>query len=191
MHTFPIVTVVVCVFSFGSTALAQDADISEDASEEVLEEVHQTGPVEPKSERLNRISIAPVGLVGGVLGVEYERAFFNKFSAGIGVQLFHPSLLGMQFGLGSTLDLRYHPFAERALTGFWFGTQSQLSAVVKGTGQRSALHLRVAGCAMAGYTWVSEGGFSLSGGAGLGLGYLLRAGIVIAPSAHLNAGYAF
>lgn len=167
----------------------------------------QTPPMVAEAPRVrrSRVSVGPVLFLFGGLGLEYERGFNPDFSVVGGLQLMYPAigaLLGIyNAGATGTFGLRFFPLQAPAPDGLWLGTEINGSAAWVVFPGASGLSTGINGVFTLGYTFISQGGVTFSGGGGLGLSYTFRNptnapslfgnGLGPAITLHLNVGYAF
>lgn len=165
-------------------------------------------PPEPPR-RLNRLTFSPLPLFVLALGVEYERVVNDSVSFFVGPTFVATGLLLRSTGLsvfGGSLDtgIRVFPLqGDLAPMGFWTGPQLNFSLTALGAGGSSVSAYTGSLVAMAGYSYIADGGFTVSCGVGLGAAYgstLLTAGgsfgvtdplLGLAVALHFNLGGAF
>lgn len=188
--------VVLGIVASSALAMAQSDDVP--AHQRARRSVEQEGP----EVRRTRVTVGPTLLLFGTVPVEYERAVTHDMSFFAGGRLTFPavgSLLGITtWGVGSVLGLRFFPGEAPAPHGLWLGVETQagyLWTTASPAGARSEYGFHAA--LVAGYTFISHAGLTISSGLGAGLGFSsvglfgTGAGVVPAFSMHLNTGYAF
>lgn len=136
------------------------------------------------TDRLNTVTVAPLSLLGGNLGLEYERVVAPKVTLFAGPSLtFSSGLLSFlgvsSFGFGAHAGGRYFLTGD-APSGLWLGPQLSFNAAtVSATASSGAdsqdISMSTFGfnaLAMVGYTWITDSGVDISIGAGGGYGSL-------------------
>lgn len=163
------------------------------------------------------VSFAPLSLIFGVIGVEYERPLNTKMSFYVAPNLTLPFGLGgllsgsagvSYFGVGTGVGLRFF-LTKDAPQGLFVGPELNVNYVTVsasgGGSSATASGLGYGASGMVGYSFITEGGFAISTGLGVGVsGSAVRAtssggqtssaassSLLVLPTFRFNVGYGF
>jgi hypothetical protein len=152
------------------------------------------------------IYVGPLSLVGGTIAWEYERAIGEKTSVAFGLPVSLPfgagGVFGLQsFGINAMGAYRWY-LTDRALRGLFVGPELNVgysSVSIRVNNQSSTvagLGFGVTG--LVGYSFLTDSGIAISGGAGLNMNFSTAAaeagvglGPFFGPAVRLHIGYAF
>lgn len=158
----------------------------------------QVGNLNAQHEKSQNVTVNPLGLLIGVLGVEYEKAVSAKNSFAIRADFFSRDISGWDttaFGAGASY--RFFP-KKNAPAGFYYGPAAEFIYVKSEVFSTSDSGIFILIGGEAGFKWIFKGGFVVDVGAvayfGIGkvevLGSELDYGGFI-PGLRLGLGYAF
>jgi hypothetical protein len=132
---------------------------------------------EDAGRRMNRLTMGPVSILGYAVAFEYEGALTDKVCVYMGPRIGWPTAVELYGGM------RIFPLPnDLAPEGFWLGFGWLFSYV--------SIDPAVRLDAMLGYTFISNGGFTASFGAGV-RPVVPNTTLLGLLSGHLNLGYAF
>lgn len=126
-----------------------------------------------KKEATQDVSVNPIGLLVGTLGVTYERAVFDENSFTVGGDLALRGVPGNAWTiLGAHGSYRWWLASPHRLSGWFVGPAAFLYSLTwtydYGRTQYSASGIYFGGGAEGGFQWVFKNGFLLNAGANLG-----------------------
>lgn len=141
------------------------------------------------------LTFSPLGFIFRVYNLNYEQALGDKLSMVVGGQFLSWNLgaLGSVNAFGAIAGANYY-LQGTAIEGFYVGPQASVAYATGGDPKTSAFTIGAAG--LAGFKWVSSGGFTTNVSAGLAFsmpigGEVAGLGGGIAPQLGLGLGYAW